>query len=475
MAEEGGDTNIKVAVRCRPFNSKETKANEVSCVRINSDHVVLVNPATQEEHNFAFDLIYNQNTRQDLVWSQLGDPILVKAFSGFNATIFAYGQTGSGKTWSMQGAEGNEGIIPRMNTALFERIDREKAARPTAHFLITVSYFEIYNEVIFDLLDPSDRKKKQGKGTGGLEIKEHPVLGVYVKGLQEIVADNPAKLQAIIDQGMSSRTVASTNMNADSSRSHSVFQITLHQKDLEDETKNVFAKVNLVDLAGSERVKSTGATGATLKEGANINKSLSSLGNVINALVERAKGKRGTFVPYRDSKLTRVLQESLGGNSITAMLAALSPAACNFEETLSTLKYANRAKAIKVNAVKNEEASQVSKLNEEIRLLKEKLAAQAANGSTGTDSTSKLPDVDRAEIEQKHKQQLSELEAAMKNTWDEKARISEEHEKERQRLELDQRKASRQLQVRVPCIHDRVVHMRRQLLALDMYTTINSR
>lgn len=174
------------------------------------------------------------------------------------------------------------------------------------------------------------------------------MLGVYVKGLQEIVVDSPAKMQDIIDQGMGCRTVASTQMNDTSSRSHSVFTFKIHQKDTNDESKNLFAKVNLVDLAGSERVKSTGATGATLVEGANINKSLSSLGNVINALVEQAKGKKGVFIPYRNSKLTRVLQESLGGNSITCMLAALSPALCNYEETLSTLKYANRAKAIKV-------------------------------------------------------------------------------------------------------------------------------
>lgn len=256
-----------------------------------------------------------------------------------------------GKTWSMQGAPDDselQGIIPRLNTALFERIEIEKVSRPSAQFLVTASYFEIYNEFIFDLLDSADRKKKPTAAKGGLEIKEHPVLGVYVKGLQEHVVENAVKLQKIIDQGMKSRTVASTQMNADSSRSHSVFVITVRQKDTVDESKNVFAKVNLVDLAGSERVKSTGASGATLKEGANINKSLSELGNVINALVAQAKGKKGVFVPYRNSKLTRVLQESLGGNSITAMLAALSPAGSFFEETLSTLKYANRAKAIKV-------------------------------------------------------------------------------------------------------------------------------
>ena len=249
----------------------------------------------------------------------------------------------------MQGGTGeNRGIIPRMNFAIFDRIAEDRAKRPGVLFLVMVSYFEIYNEVIYDLLDSSDRKKRQTQKGGGLEIKQHPILGVYVKGLQEIVVDNANKLQSIIDQGSSNRTVASTLMNSDSSRSHSVFIITIHQKDAEDETKNCFAKVNLVDLAGSERAKSTGATGAALKEGSNINKSLSELGNVINALVEQAKGKKNVFIPYRNSKLTRVLQESLGGNSITTMLAALSPALCNFDETLSTLKYANRAKAIKV-------------------------------------------------------------------------------------------------------------------------------
>lgn len=270
----------------------------------------------------------------------------------------------------MQGATGadNRGIIPRMTSAVFEQIDSQKEERPSMQFLVTASYFELYNEVIFvswtrcayhnavaflqltinalqDLLDSSDRKKRS---KAGLEIKEHPVLGVYVKGLQEVVIDSANKMQAMIDQGMNNRTTASTQMNAESSRSHSVFTFKLHQKDALDESKNLFAKVNLVDLAGSERQKSTGAVGATLKEGANINKSLSALGNVINALVEVAKGKKGVFIPYRNSKLTRVLQESLGGNSITIMLAAMSKGLSSIDETLSTLKYADRAKAIKV-------------------------------------------------------------------------------------------------------------------------------
>jgi hypothetical protein len=179
------DTNILVAVRCRPFNSKEKNNNEASCVRIYNDQITLVNPAGNgDDHTFGFDLIFDENSRQEEVWKEVGQPILNKAFNGFNGTIFAYGQTGSGKTWSMQGAEGDlQGIIPRMNNAIFDRIANEKTSRPTVQFLVTVSYFEIYNEVIFDLLDPTDRKKRMNN-KGGLEIKEHPALGVYVKVCQ---------------------------------------------------------------------------------------------------------------------------------------------------------------------------------------------------------------------------------------------------------------------------------------------------
>ncbi|CAM9798826.1 unnamed protein product [Ectocarpus sp. 4 AP-2014] len=384
-----------------------------------------------------------------------------KAFAGFNTTIFAYGQTGSGKTFSMQGAGGGSGegagIIPRMNEELFARVAREREADANKMFLVTCSYFEIYNEVIYDLLDPNNRKRKGA----GLEIREHGVLGIYVKGLQarggEMVVTSPDSMQRLIDQGMASRTVGSTAMNDTSSRSHSVFTIKVHQKDATDESKSTFAKINLVDLAGSERAKSTGATGARLKEGANINKSLSSLGNVINALVDVANGKKGVFVPYRNSKLTRVLQESLGGNSLTAMLAALSPAACNFEETLSTLKYASRAKSIKVNAVKNEEASQVSRLEEEVRALKQKLLAHEQQTASMTSLSSPPPsspaggnsgdsnDTSAAAAGEgvaggsgggnRYKQQIAEMEAAMKSTWEEKAKQSESSERERQRLQ----------------------------------------
>ena len=307
----------------------------------------------------------------------------------------------------MQGVPDNDelrGLIPRFTIRLFDRIAQEKEKDANKLFLITCSYFEIYNEVVSDLLDPSSKKKGS---SSGLDVKEHPVLGVYVKGLQEIVVEGHQKMQQLITQGMGNRHVAATKMNEESSRSHSVFTIKIHQKDKTDDSKSTFAKVNLVDLAGSERAKSTGASGATLKEGANINKSLSALGNVINALVESAKGKKNVFVPYRNSKLTRVLQESLGGNSLTAMLAALSPAAVNHDETLSTLKYAARAKSIKLSAKKNEEASQISKLNDEIAMLKKKLEEQAeGDGGAPGSLLSFAPD---PEVESKYQNQIKEV------------------------------------------------------------------
>lgn len=194
-----------------------------------------------------------------------------------------------------------EGLIPRMNKGIFEKIEQDKSE--SMLYLVECSYFEIYNEIIYDLLDESKNGKK-----GGLEIKEHAVLGIYVKGLQERVVACHKDVTELMAQGQAARTVGSTSMNAESSRSHSIFVIKIHQKDVQDETKSIFAKINLVDLAGSERAASTGAKGTRLKEGANINKSLSALGNVINALVEVARSGKKVFIPYRNSKLTRVLQ-----------------------------------------------------------------------------------------------------------------------------------------------------------------------
>lgn len=272
----------------------------------------LTDPSGAEQPvKFAFDIVFGLSVAQTTVYNSLGVAALAKTFEGYNGTIFAYGQTGSGKSFCMQGGPGDlRGITPRINEDLFGKIVELTTETPTRKFLVMCSYFEIYNEIIFDLLNPVADRAKLG---GGLQIKEHPVMGIYVKDLQEVVAPDAEKLEGLLESGQKNRAVSATQMNATSSRSHSIFTIKVHQKDDTDKSRNVFAKLNLVDLAGSERQKGTGATGQTLKEGANINKSLSALGNVINALVECANGKK-VFIPYRNSKLTRVLQESLGGN-----------------------------------------------------------------------------------------------------------------------------------------------------------------
>ena len=247
------------------------------------------------------------------------------------------------------------------------------------------------------------------------------------------MASDAAKVQELMDLGQKNRSVGSTDMNAESSRSHSVCLVTVHQKDTENESKSCYAKLNLVDLAGSERADRTGASGKRLKEGANINKSLTTLGSVINALVEQARGKKGVFIQYRNSKLTRVLQESLGGNALCTMLATLSPALLNGKETLSTLRYAARAKTIKKTVTKNEESGQIDKLNEEVARLKKMLAEKAAPSGVVQD------DEALSKAQSQIQDQIREMEMLTKQTWAEKQEQSKKHESEMQRL----RKATR--------------------------------
>merc|ERR1719316_1423667 len=352
----------------------------------------------------------------------------------------------------MTGGTGElRGIIPRVNEALFDRIASETEAIPTRKFLVMCSFFEIYNEIIFDLLNPVQDRSKLG---AGLQIKEHPVLGIYVKDLQEIVVSDASKLAELIARGNHSRAVSATLMNATSSRSHSVFAIKVHQKDEKNSQNNVFAKLNLVDLAGSERQKASGATGQRLKEGANINKSLSALGNVINALVESATGNKKVFIPYRNSKLTRVLQESLGGNSLCTMLATLSPASCNFEETLSTVRYANRAKAIKVSAKKNEEASQISRLQSEVAELKKLLLVQQSGGGGGITG---LTEEEKKAMADQYERQITEMNQFMKQTWEEKAKLSRRHEEQLTRLQEERKRVAKKMEEERPTAPDGVM------------------
>ncbi|XP_078498390.1 kinesin-like protein KIF1B isoform X4 [Lissotriton helveticus] len=376
--------SVKVAVRVRPFNSRETGKDSKCIIQMQGNSTSIINPKNPKEppKTFSFDYSYWSHTSDDdpcfasqtRVYNDIGREMLQHAFEGYNVCIFAYGQTGSGKSYTMMGKqeETQAGIIPQLCEDLFEKINDNHNSDMS--YSVEVSYMEIYCERVRDLLNP--------KNKGNLRVREHPLLGPYVEDLSKLAVTSYTDIADLMDAGNKARTVAATNMNETSSRSHAVFTIVFTQKrhDLETglPTEKV-SKISLVDLAGSERADSTGAKGTRLKEGANINKSLTTLGKVISALAEVSKKKKKTdFIPYRDSVLTWLLRENLGGNSRTAMVAALSPADINYDETLSTLRYADRAKQIKCNAIINEDpnAKLVRELKEEVTRLKDLLRAQ---------------------------------------------------------------------------------------------------
>ncbi|XP_067448051.1 kinesin-like protein KIF1B isoform X10 [Thunnus thynnus] len=376
--------SVKVAVRVRPFNSRETSKESKCIIQMQGNTTTILNPKAPKEpaKTFSFDYSYWSHTTpedpsfasQNLVYNDIGKEMLQHAFEGYNVCIFAYGQTGAGKSYTMMGKqeEGQEGIIPMLCEDLFEKINDNK--EEDLSYSVEVAYMEIYCERVRDLLNP--------KNKGNLRVREHPLLGPYVEDLSKLAVTSYTDIADLMDAGNKARTVAATNMNETSSRSHAVFTIVFTQRRHDSETDlstEKVSKISLVDLAGSERADSTGAKGTRLKEGANINKSLTTLGKVISALAEVSKKKKKSdFIPYRDSVLTWLLRENLGGNSRTAMVAALSPADINYDETLSTLRYADRAKNIKCNAVINEDPNNklVRDLKDEVARLKELLRAQ---------------------------------------------------------------------------------------------------
>uniref|UniRef100_A0A8C4IIC8 plus-end-directed kinesin ATPase n=1 Tax=Dicentrarchus labrax TaxID=13489 RepID=A0A8C4IIC8_DICLA len=379
--------SVKVAVRVRPFNSREMSKDSKCIIQMQGNTTTISNPKAPKEpaKTFSFDYSYWSHTTpedpsfasQNLVYNDIGKEMLAHAFEGYNVCIFAYGQTGAGKSYTMMGKqeEGQEGIIPMLCEDLFEKINEDNNKEELS-YSVEVSYMEIYCERVRDLLNP--------KNKGNLRVREHPLLGPYVEDLSKLAVTSYTDIADLMDAGNKARTVAATNMNETSSRSHAVFTIVFTQKKHDSETDlstEKVSKISLVDLAGSERADSTGAKGTRLKEGANINKSLTTLGKVISALAEvvsSKKKKKTDFIPYRDSVLTWLLRENLGGNSRTAMVAALSPADINYDETLSTLRYADRAKNIKCNAVINEDPNNklVRDLKDEVARLKELLRAQ---------------------------------------------------------------------------------------------------
>lgn len=363
--------SVKVAVRVRPFNSREQKMGSELVVNMEANQVILAPPPNNDldnksalsekgkPHSFTFDHSYWSHDPQDLrfvgqatVFNDLGQDVVKNAFDGYNVCVFAYGQTGSGKTFTMMGSETDRGLIPRICETMFERMTAGKCEGTS--YRTEVSYLEIYNERVKDLL------KKNS--THNLKVREHPSNGPYVQDLSKHLVIEYKEILRLMEEGNNLRTTAATNMNDTSSRSHAIFTITFVQAGyLEGMPHETLSKIHLVDLAGSERANATGATGQRLKEGAHINKSLVTLGSVISALAEasckQASSNKSHFIPYRDSVLTWLLKDSLGGNSKTIMIATISPADINHNETLSTLRYANRAKNIINKPTVNEDAN----------------------------------------------------------------------------------------------------------------------
>lgn len=401
------------------MSSKEIARGCSNVIQISGPTIqILALDESRTSKDFTFDRCYGDTSHQQDVFDDLGRDFIGKALEGYNGTIFAYGQTGSGKTHTMMGNPEDVGLIPRMNDELFTRLTdkletmRRDAESSDTKVMITASYLEIYNEEVKDLLNPSKKV---------LKLRENRDMGVYVEDLCELIVRDAGELYRLIQQGNTVRKVAATNMNEQSSRSHSCFTIKVQIKTTSDLGSGVSreqllnAKINLVDLAGSERAAKTGATGQTLKEGAKINLSLMTLGTVINAL-----SGGSSHVPYRDSKLTFLLSESLGGNAVTVMIAAISPADYNHEETLSTLQYANRAKSIENKVVKNENVNDrvIRQLKEEIEKLKMQVLAGAGGGMSSAED---------AEL----RTRIADMENEQRNAWEEKERLSRELEAER--------------------------------------------
>ncbi|XP_033253591.1 kinesin-like protein unc-104 isoform X2 [Drosophila miranda] len=444
-------SSVKVAVRVRPFNSREIGRESKCIIEMTGATTAITNPkvppnTSEAVKRFNFDYSYwshdprdSDFSTQTMVYKDIGEEVLQHSFDGYNVCIFAYGQTGAGKSYTMMGRqeEQQEGIIPIICQDLFTRIHDTETDE--LKYSVEVSYMEIYCERVRDLLNP--------KNKGNLRVREHPLLGPYVEDLSKLAVTDYQDIHDLIDEGNKARTVAATNMNETSSRSHAVFTIFFTQRrhdTMTDLTTEKVSKISLVDLAGSERADSTGAKGTRLKEGANINKSLTTLGKVISALAEvsaskKKHNKKADFIPYRDSALTWLLRENLGGNSKTAMIAAISPADINYDETLSTLRYADRAKQIVCKAVVNEDANAklIRELKEEIQKLRDLLKAEGIEvqeedelnkSTTGIKSPSKSRNRNGSTTEMAVDQlQASEkLIAELNETWEEKLKRTEE-------------------------------------------------
>ncbi|KAG9307692.1 hypothetical protein G9A89_023257 [Geosiphon pyriformis] len=401
-------TSVRVALRVRPLNNKETLQNCSECITFIPDAPQIL---IGTDRSFTFDHVFSSDTEQEDVFEECARPMVEKLIEGYNTTILAYGQTGSGKTYSMGTAlDGSNippehlGIVPRAIYKLFEGLEARKEKNPAFAYEVLVSFLELYNEDLIDLLNPQTHGDHK-KGKNELMIREDVNGQIYWAGVKEVPVNSPDELLEQLQKGSLCRTVASTDMNLVSSRSHAIFSVILRQNRIDEDadkennpqvaqqpvtkknknkplTSKITSKFHFVDLAGSERLKRTNAVGDRAKEGIAINGGLLALGNVISALGDESR--KVTHVPYRDSKLTRLLQDSLGGNSQTLMLACISPADSNFMETLNTLKYANRARNIKnkvsVNETYGGSSVEVNQLRNKINRLQMEITSLRAGG-----------------------------------------------------------------------------------------------
>ncbi|KAM6943437.1 kinesin-like protein KIF28P [Xenentodon cancila] len=398
-----GNDCVKVAVRVRPINKRERDAGSHCIITMVSTSISIRDPRdSQNQRSFCFDYVYwscsgftrdhsglyvpeepgGRYADQDRVFQDLGEGILENALQGYNATLLAYGQTGSGKSYSMMGYGPNKGLIPKLCDRLFEAIRENQENRPCQVFF---SMLEIYNEQVVDLLSRGSRTP------GGLRVREDQLRGFYVEGLRTIPCESAGQVEQLMEQGTRTRTTAATHTNANSSRSHMLIILQLKQI-FSKESITKQSNINLVDLAGSERQRSSGSEADRLKEGTAINLSLTTLGNVISSLADMAVGKKVVHIPYRDSVLTKLLQSALGGNSRTVMIATLSPADICYEESLSTLRYAERAKRIQNRAVVNESPTEriVKELRAENARLLQRLCRMGHEGRRASDETKEL-------------------------------------------------------------------------------------
>ncbi|KAJ3336608.1 hypothetical protein HDU93_002531 [Gonapodya sp. JEL0774] len=433
-------SNIKIAVRVRPLNTREKERGARCCVQMNGAQTSATDPESGKTTTFAFDYSYwssdgaverngelvpqssdSPYADQKRVFEELGAQMVDAAAEGYNSTLMAYGQTGSGKSYTMFGYGANKGLIPLLCEDIFRRFG---AGDERKEYHISMSFCEIYNERVKDLLSDD---------LAPLKVRQSQAIGFYVEGLKELPVENYSQVEHLVDRGTKNRSVAATKMNETSSRAHTIITLKVQQSDRETKAEKM-STLHLVDLAGSERVADTGLDQkGRLREAGNINSSLSVLGTVIAALVQQQQGKKNVIVPYRDSVLTKLLQNALGGNSKTIMVGAISPANIHYDETVSTLRFLDRAKAIKTVAIVNENPTDrlIRELREENEKLKamlaerERLTGSSPTGTTNSNGSKSVSPADQkvlanlqAQIAEKEKD-IRKLEEVNK-TWEQR-------------------------------------------------------